>query len=647
MDVHELLTNNIFVNNLGNSDIFDIVKGLNDNEQQQILYNEEFIRKSKLNENQLQEIISSISNPIREKILLDKILIKSIYNLTDCQIVELAKTICNEDVKNKIIEIYKLEKIFRVDIITTCSYNSKLQMLLKEKNLNRYDKIKILDSFKVEELIEFFNKYKSFFIENNIHPYEIVNVLDIKSQKFFVRKLEDINLTLNEKREILVILKEDVKKSIDTKILPKEYQTAINMKTKEFSNEIILNLEGDLEDYRGLDEIIRIYPESLEDVQKEKIMQLCDICPDSQVIDIAKKGRFISTGKEYKEAEEWIDSVISSLKPEYSDAQKLAIIDNAIGKKISYSPDFDTEVYDENDSRALWKIICTGYGVCNGIAKVEQYMLKKVGIESEIVIGKKHAFLKIKNIELPLANGETVKGNTIVDPTWNLVSYRFGGEPKNFCKSYEEIRKNDIDTQKKDHFCHKNDKELQDATLNLDEKSLRKLFSSVGLADKKGIFPIYDIFTKSELLNVLYENKPEQNVKEQLMLLSKVCPEFATCQNSSMRIISDRLLDAKYIRFKKCIVKRVYERKDKQKRPVLYVYIDLGELGKKFYYADKVDRKFIELSQENFIQRFECYKKDLKKQKGLRPWETENIEKENINLETSSGTMVEKKGEEK
>ena len=114
-----------------------------------------------------------------------------------------------------------------------------------------------------------------------------------------------------------------------------------------------------------------------------------------------------------------------------------------------------------------------------------------------------------------------------------------------------------------------------------------------------------------------------------------------------MRIISDRLLDAKYIRFKKCIVKRVYERKDKQKRPVLYVYIDLGELGKKFYYADKVDRKFIELSQENFIQRFECYKKDLKKQKGLRPWETENIEKENINLETSSGTMVEKKGEEK
>ena len=48
---------------------------------------------------------------------------------------------------------------------------------------------------------------------------------------------------------------------------------------------------------------------------------------------------------------------------------------------------------------------------------------------------------KIKDIELPLANGESVKGNTIIDPTWNLTSHRFGGKPNNFCISYEEARK--------------------------------------------------------------------------------------------------------------------------------------------------------------------------------------------------------------
>lgn len=31
----------------------------------------------------------------------------------------------------------------------------------------------------------------------------------------------------------------------------------------------------------------------------------------------------------------------------------MAVIDNAIGKKISYSPDFDTEVFNSADCRAL------------------------------------------------------------------------------------------------------------------------------------------------------------------------------------------------------------------------------------------------------------------------------------------------------
>ena len=140
--------------------------------------------------------------------------------------------------------------------------------------------------------------------------------------------------------------------------------------------------------------------------------------------------QFFSTPAEYKEAEQWISSLVNSLNPSYSNLQKMAIIDHAIGKKISYTPDYETEVFNPKDARALWKIITSGYGVCNGIAAVEQYILQRIGIESEMIQSENHAFLKVKDIELPDENGELQKGDTIVDPTWNLTSHRFNAIPR-------------------------------------------------------------------------------------------------------------------------------------------------------------------------------------------------------------------------
>ncbi len=154
----------------------------------------------------------------------------------------------------------------------------------------------------------------------------------------------------------------------------------------------------------------------------------------------------------------------------------------------------------------------------NNICLIE--LVQKV----EIIGGKGHAFLKIKDIELPLANGETVKGNTILDPTWNLTTNRFGGRPDNFCMSYEEARKKDVNIDGIDLECHKNDEKLQDATLNLDDESLRKLFSSVGLADKDGQFPIVHLLDKSEEMHKIYANKPEENISKQFSLLKRILP---------------------------------------------------------------------------------------------------------------------------
>ena len=73
-------------------------------------------------------------------------------------------------------------------------------------------------------------------------------------------------------------------------------------------------------------------------------------------------------------------------------------------------------------------------------------------------------------------DGNILKGDTILDPTWNLVFHRYGGEPENFCRSYEEMRKRDVlEKDKTDTESHKNDEALASATLDLDKKSLREI----------------------------------------------------------------------------------------------------------------------------------------------------------------------------
>lgn len=74
-------------------------------------------------------------------------------------------------------------------------------------------------------------------------------------------------------------------------------------------------------------------------------------------------------------------------------------------------------------------------------------MLNRIGIQSELVSSDTHTFLKIKDMEFPLANGKIARGNTILDPTWNLTNHRFGGKPDNFCISNEQARKTKTETK--------------------------------------------------------------------------------------------------------------------------------------------------------------------------------------------------------
>ena len=166
-----------------------------------------------------------------------------------------------------------------------------------------------------------------------------------------------------------------------------------------------------------------------------------------------------------------------------------------------------------------------------------------------------------------------------------------------------------------DSKCHENDEALQDATFNLDDKSLRLLFKSVELTDKNGNFPLEKLIKMSTLLDELFANNPTENINRQFLLLYKTCPEFATCQNSTIRILKDVLLSNKNLKFNRCVANRVYNKADKEKRPILFVYIDSNEFGKKFYFADKNKGQFVEFPQKEFVKQFECYERDLQENK--------------------------------
>ena len=560
-----------------------------------------------------EDIISSFDESIKVKILSNPKISRDMLNLDDSQITKLVKSL-NEN-------------------------NNKIKCLLG-KNFNPYFSVEILETLDEKTLSSFFKQNKDFYKQNNVKPYDVIWRLNKEKQKNFISSLEDMDLTLNEKLEILAVLKPEVKQEIDTSNFPEKYKVALSMKTSQYiedilerpidytdSANIILDLERNPEDYKNLDNLITSMPEGFSDEQRKKFIEICKVCPDLTV----KNSYTVATGKEYVVAENWITSVISKIDPQYTDLQKIAVIDNAIGKKISFSPDERTEVFNTSNCRNIWRIITSGYGVCNGISTTEKYIFDRIGIESEIVHSKAHAFLKIKNIEMPLENGETVKGNTLLDSTWNLGRNKFGGMPNCFCLSYEDMRKRDIDSKGNDHKSHENDKDLQDATLSLSEQNLRSLFTSIGVADKNGKFPIGDFVEKSKLVDKIYAKQQDENISKQLLLFSKLYPNFAKCQQETMEMLTLISFNNENMDFNKCVINRVYNKSDKEKKPVVYAYIESNDSEKNFYYADAKGKKFIELHPKEFTEQFECYEADLERANGVRPWESDQKYKKRDN----------------
>ena len=270
--------------------------------------------------------------------------------------------------------------------------------------------------------------------------------------------------------------------------------------------------------------------------------------------------------------------------------------------------------------------------------------VKKIGIESERVSSQRHCFLRLKNIKFPTKDCISVIGDTLIDPTWNLSNNRFESLPQNFCISYEDIRKHDIRADGTDTESHKND-DLKDVTLTLDKEKLREAYKNIGVADKEGYFPIKALIEKSKQVDESNPVEGEQ-ITKQFKLLKEYYPDFAMCENSTMSTLETLFNGLKNKSFEKCIINRVYDRDDKEKRPVVYVYANFPNSGKKFYYIDKNQGEFINIGDKEFVEKFECYEQDLMVWKGKRPWEEKDFQNEE-DLNRSSGKIVADEREER
>ena len=624
----------------------EFLMSADDQTKNDVLNNLQLMKKLDLNDTHIRKIINSMSNEGKRNILSNTELIKQL-RLESFDLAELISTLEDDEIKYQLSKDFELREYDKIQVFLSLSNKKKIDLLIEDKIeiQNRYI-VDIISSLSISEVIDFINSHQTFLQNKGIKPFSVIKKMPYEKQLEIAKKIEQLNLPEAEKRRVFAALRNETKEAIDIEEIDEKYRPLLSTELSEdvFKSygKIIVNFEGDLSQYQDLDELLSINPLEMvqSDKDREKLLQLCQICPNMDIRDNLSVG--ISTGQEYVTGETWVSCVLEGIQPEWTNILKLAHIDTAIGKRISYSPEFGTEVEKTGDERALWKIITNGYGVCNGIAQVEKYLLARVGIESELVSGEHHTFVKVKDLEVPNQNG-IVKGDTLVDPTWNLSASRFGAMPQHFCKSYEELRKVDIDYNGKDRECHKNKQLEQLETINMDTESLRKVYKSIGIAGQDGKFPIGQLMVRSREIDETSSDM-KSNINRKFAMLKEWCPEFASCQNSTISVIQDVLFEAnEKFDFKNCIASRVYDRVDSERQAVLYIYMELENNEKMFFYADKESGQFIQLSQEQFEAKFECYDKDLEKSiDNKRPWE--NGEKFQENKENSSSQVSAEEG---
>lgn len=639
----ELLENQLILDKLFMEDIIEYFNELDERTRINMLMNPEQLEKLEFKEKEIDTVIQSFSIEKKVEILRDSEFLVNGLKTSEMQRLKIILSLGDEEKIELLKDKEVLRKIgildkFDNEIISSFSDEKKLEVILSnEYGLSNSDLetvICTLDSNSLAEVL----KRSELMEKLGVEPYEITQKIPLGVQLDFVENFDESNLSELENRKIFLTLDKTVKDKVDVGSLSEKYVEAMSINISEkldSAYNIDISYDESIEKYKGLDKFISVRAQYLvEEEDRENLKKLCAICPDITVrddIDMADKKH--STGKEYIIAEEWIDGVLNNIDVSWTDLQKIAYIDKKIGEKISYTPDFGTETCNRSEARSLWKILNTGYGVCNGIAQIEQYILGREGIESERIDCMDHSFLKIEDIEFESEEGKVVS-DAIFDPTWNLAANKYDARPSLLCISYEQARKLDIDPGGKDTMCHLNDEKLSSCTHTIDDEYLKELHHSIGFLNEDREFRITEMLRDNDEISRLNLDTQE-SINKRLELIKRYCPEFAQFNNSTIGIMKTVMESQKNIGH--CVIDRVYSREDEKKNAVTYMYVSTLEDEKIFYVVDSEKEVFTKYAKNGFEEKFECYMEDLTRTKS-RQWEqSENTNEKELAL--SSGVI--------
>ncbi len=303
----DLLKNFEFLSNMDLFLVDEMIKSLGEYGKVQILHDTDFLTKYEIDSNNSMKIMISLSDTTKVELLSNKDLIENQLKLNKYKISSIIEGIQDEKLKLQAIDICNLENNQIVSVLEICSNNSKeLYLLDKKYNFNKDNAVSLLSSMDVDSLITFINNHNNFLFENNLSPYEITIKFDKEKQLEFVEKLENVNLPTNEKRKILATLRQEAKDNIDISNYLEEYKTAIEMKVNELDM-IVPDLDGDLEQYHDLEDLMYINPIDMTEEDKEKLPRLFELFPHLKISNYICN---TSTFEEFKNGEKWIKSVI-------------------------------------------------------------------------------------------------------------------------------------------------------------------------------------------------------------------------------------------------------------------------------------------------------------------------------------------------
>lgn len=359
-------------------DIVNMVKTIDDSFKVEVLKKDSCI--AKLNKYTILDIIKSLDFEFAKQVILDKSFVDK-AELTGYDLASIIKVMDQEEIKamfeekETLIDELGFENGNFTTLINAIEDNNTKIEYMDQIDFASFERNSIISSCSVDYLME----NKEIFQENDICLHRFVKFLPEEKQIEFATKIEKFEIDIDEKRKILVMLPADTKEKLKDVKLGDVYKDALSIDMHILKETEIANTEFDynnIEKYRGLDELFSAMPQNMSSQEKRQFEKICEICPEIKVKDLLHISE--STGPEFISSEKWIRETLEGVDSNWSDLQKLAYIDNRIGRKISYTPDFGTEEFDQGDARSLWKIIDTGYGVCNGVAQVEKYMLEQV-----------------------------------------------------------------------------------------------------------------------------------------------------------------------------------------------------------------------------------------------------------------------------